>query len=301
MAQVRDDNDLTVSSPFEGSSELGKISTSLNKTLLQFSDVIKEISSSSHSLASAAEETSQTCEQNSKSLFEQQDDIGLIATAIEELSATVKEVAANTQNTATSAKEADEKTNEGLKTVQRSYHSIEVLASDIDGLATQISSLHESSKNITSVVDVIKSVAEQTNLLAWNAAIEAARAGEQGRGFAVVADEVRTLAQRTQESTVEIESFISSLQTDANAAFNVIESSQKKAEQAVESSKNVELVLEDITASVGTIFAMTDQIATAIEEQAVVTQDVVENVVAVEQKSMETTTGADQIAQTAKD
>ncbi len=59
--------------------------------------------------------------------------------------------------------------------------------------------------------------------------------------------------------------------------------------------------MEDITASVGTIFAMTDQIATAIEEQAVVTQDVVENVVAVEQKSMETTTGADQIAQTAKD
>ncbi|MCW8834096.1 MAG: methyl-accepting chemotaxis protein, partial [Colwellia sp.] len=230
MAKVRHDNDLTVHSPFEGSSELGQISTSLNKTLAQFSSVIKDISSSSITLASAAEETSQTCEDNSKSLFEQQDGITVIATAIEELSATVKEVAANTQSTATSAKEADEKANEGLKTVQKSYHSIEMLATDIDGLAIQINSLHESSNNITSVVDVIKSVAEQTNLLALNAAIEAARAGEQGRGFAVVADEVRTLAQRTQESTAEIESFISSLQTDANAAFNVIETSQKKAE-----------------------------------------------------------------------
>jgi methyl-accepting chemotaxis protein len=301
LYKVRHENDLTVHSPHEGSSELGQISVSLNKTLGGFSNVIKDISSSSMTLASAAEETAQTCEINSKSLFEQQSGIALIATAIEELSATVKEVAENTQNTATSAKSADEKAKNGLGTVQKSYKSIETLANEIDSLAKQINNLHESSINITSVVDVIKSVAEQTNLLALNAAIEAARAGEQGRGFAVVADEVRTLAQRTQESTAEIENFILSLQSDANSAFSVIEASQKKAAEAVENSKEVEHVLEEITLSVGDIFAMTDQIATAIEEQAVVTQDVARNVVTVEEKSMETTAGADQISTTAKE
>ncbi|WP_246058314.1 methyl-accepting chemotaxis protein [Litorilituus lipolyticus] len=301
MTKVRDDNDLRVQSELLGNSELGQIASSLNLTLQKFSSAISEISNSSITLASASEETSLTCEHNSQSMHEQQEGIALIATAVEELSATVQEVANNTQSTATSAREADQRAKNGLDIVQKSYKSIDTLAQDIDGLAVQITSLHESSNNITNVVDVIKSVAEQTNLLALNAAIEAARAGEQGRGFAVVADEVRTLAQRTQDSTSEIESFINSLQADANSAFNVIESSQKKAEDAVKSSKNVEEMLGEITTSVSDIFAMTEQIATAIEEQAVVTQDVAQNVVTVEQKSMESTTGASQIAVTAKE
>ncbi|MGF1813965.1 methyl-accepting chemotaxis protein [Vibrio splendidus] len=301
LSKVRHDNDLTVRATYEGNSELGQISSSLNETLEKFSGVIDSLSQSSLTLASAAEETAQTCQYNSNTLVEQQDQIGLIATATEELSATVSEVAAKTQQTASSAKLADEQSQAGLSTVQHSYESIEILASEINGLAEKITHLHESSNNINSVIDVIKSVADQTNLLALNAAIEAARAGEQGRGFAVVADEVRTLAQRTQESTLEIEGFISSLQSDVQTAFNVIDNSKKMSSRAVEDSRGVEQTLQDISGAVSEIFSMTEQIATATEEQAVVTQDIAQNVVAVEQKSTESTTGATQIAATAKE
>ncbi|MEZ9712047.1 methyl-accepting chemotaxis protein [Vibrio cyclitrophicus] len=301
LSKVRDDNDLTVRATYVGSSELGQISLSLNETLEKFSQVIDNLSQSSLTLASAAEETAQTCQYNSNTLVEQQNQIGLIATATEELSATVNEVAAKTQQTATSAKMVDQQSQEGLSTVQHSYESIEILASEINGLAEKITHLHESSNNINSVIDVIKSVADQTNLLALNAAIEAARAGEQGRGFAVVADEVRTLAQRTQESTLEIEGFISSLQSDVQTAFNVIDNSKKMSSRAVEDSRDVEQTLQDISGAVSEIFSMTEQIAMATEEQAVVTQDIAQNVVAVEQKSTESTTGATQIAATAKE
>lgn len=301
MTEVRDNNDLTVQTQLAGESELGQIATALNLTLSQFAGAMDNISTSSITLASAAEETAQTCVYSSTSLAEQQDGISLIATAIEELSATVKEVAQNTQLTADSAREVDAQASDGYEIVQQSSASIKTLASEIDSLAQRINSLHQSSNNITNMVDVIKSVADQTNLLALNAAIEAARAGEQGRGFAVVADEVRTLAKRTQDSTAEIESFISALQNDVNAAFNVIEVSQSKAADAVSKSDEVAQTLRDITTAVNQIFAMTEQVATAIEEQSIVTQDVAENIVDVKQKSMESATGANQIAITAKE
>ncbi len=300
LGEARDHNDLTVRSTFNDESELGHMSLSLNSTLERFSNTVTDISGSSIALASEAEETAQTCEYSFKNIEEQQSEIALVATAIEELSATVKEVAANTQSAADAAKGADGEAQRGLDIVQKSYLSIESLASEITDLSDKITNLHESSLNITNIVDVIKSVAEQTNLLALNAAIEAARAGEQGRGFAVVADEVRTLAQRTQDSTSEIENFIINLQSDANSAFGVIENSQKKAVEAVENSKDVEKSLNDITHSVSHIFSLTEQVAVAVEEQSVVTQEVAQNVINIEGKSLESVTGAKQIATTAQ-
>jgi len=70
---------------------------------------------------------------------------------------------------------------------------------------------------------------------------------------------------------------------------------------AVNDSKNVEHTLENITNSVENIFAMNEQVAVAIEEQAMVTQDVAKNVVNIEQKSMESTTGSTQISATARE
>lgn len=106
--------------------------------------------------------------------------------------------------------------NSGNKLVASSLTSIKLLSTNIDHSMELIDLLAKESDGISVVLDVIKSIAEQTNLLALNAAIEAARSGEQGRGFAVVADEVRTLAQRTQQSTQQIEKIILRLQSEVS-------------------------------------------------------------------------------------
>jgi len=141
-----------------------------------------------------------------------------IAASVEQLSVSITQVADNANHAAKISEDAKSVTASGRGVVDRAMNELEQVARDINESATLIESLGERSKQISSVVSVIREIAEQTNLLALNAAIEAARAGEQGRGFAVVADEVRKLAERTAMSTQEISTTVSAILQETGSA-----------------------------------------------------------------------------------
>ena len=137
--------------------------------------------------------------------------------------------------------------------------------------------MNENTRHIAAILNVIGEIADQTNLLALNAAIEAARAGEQGRGFAVVADEVRSLAARTQASTAEINQMLEQLYLGANAAVTAMEQTKHSCQQAADTTNLVTENLDTLTTYVFDINGLSNQIATAAEEQSAVTEEINRN------------------------
>ena len=169
--------------------------------------------------------------------------------------------------------------------------SINSLSQEITGAAGVISDLETHSNSIGVILEVIKGIAEQTNLLALNAAIEAARAGEQGRGFAVVADEVRTLAQRTQQSTEEIERMIEQLQNGAKQAVTVMNNSCEQARSSVTQAGLGGEAFDTITGKIGQIADMNYMIASSAEEQCAVAEEINRSIMSISQVAEAATQG----------
>jgi len=294
-------NALDRSINLDGNDEISNIAKSINHLISNFRSTIGSMRHGSEQLAASSHQNSVTIIQTNQALKDQQSQTFQVATAMEEMTMTIGDVARNTTLTSEAAQQAEKFSSTSKGVVDQAIVQIEQVAEEVTNVYHMIDTLNQSSSEITSVIDVIKSVAEQTNLLALNAAIEAARAGEQGRGFSVVADEVRTLAQRTQESTSQIEQIIVQFATSTKKAFEVIESSQKLSQKSVHDAKQISDVIHEIQNSISTINQMAEQIATATEQQVKVADEIGQNVVQISSAADQSATASEEITNTSND
>lgn len=294
------EGDFTVEIELDRKDELGDLANSARHIRDDLGELLRNIVVMAHELDQAGTGLANLSEQNREQLNAQQDGTSQVATASEELAATAQEVAGSAAGAAEAAHTAQQSTKNGMQVVDQAIESINLLENDVTKVNQVLTDLEAHSGAIGNVLNVIRGIAEQTNLLALNAAIEAARAGEQGRGFAVVADEVRSLAQRTQESTQEIQLTIEQLQEGAVAAVQAMEHGQGRVSEGVARTLEVGQSLQDIAASVTTIVDMNTQIATAAEEQGAVAGDVSRNVNAVDGSSQDLVASAERVAETSR-
>ncbi|WP_341959921.1 methyl-accepting chemotaxis protein [Pseudomonas sp. RC10] len=276
--------------------ELGVLQTGIQRMGATLRDLIGGIRDSVTQIASAAEELSAVTEQTSAGVNSQKVETDQVATAMHEMSATVQEVARNAEQASVAASNADKQARDGDKVVGEAIAQIEKLANEVIRSSDAMGVLEQESDKIGKVMDVIKSVAEQTNLLALNAAIEAARAGEAGRGFAVVADEVRGLAQRTQQSTEEIESLVAALQSGTRQVSDIMLSSRGLTDSSVTLTRKAGSSLESITQTVSNIQAMNQQIAAAAEQQSSVAEEISRSILNVRDVSEQTAAASEETA-----
>ncbi|WP_405046782.1 methyl-accepting chemotaxis protein [Pseudomonas sp. 3296] len=218
------------------------------------------------------------------------------ATAVTQMTSAVEEVSRNASSTSLASQNARRSAEEGCVMVGETLVAIESMSHDVQGAADLISALAVESQDIGRVLEVIRGLADQTNLLALNAAIEAARAGEAGRGFAVVADEVRALAHRTQQSTSDIETMITSIQNGTENAVASMHLCTARTVSTLDVAKGAGTALQTINCAVIEINESNLVIAAAAEEQAQVAREVDRNLLNINDLSAQSATGASQVS-----
>lgn len=206
------------------------------------------------------------------------------ASNMQKQSKIVTENVENTTSNVTSAASATEEMvasiSEIAKQASLSTDIAEQAREKTNDTVSVINTLSSSAKHIEAVVKLIEEIAEQTNLLALNATIEAARAGDAGKGFAVVANEVKSLASQTAKATEEIAERVNAIQVDS-----------LKANEAI---TDVEKIIEKLSnSSLG--------VATAVEEQSAVINEIASNVLNASNLSSKSATSMEEVGQSIDD
>ncbi|KTF16504.1 methyl-accepting chemotaxis protein [Pseudoalteromonas carrageenovora] len=298
---IRRNNDLSVMIEQTGKDEITTMTIDFNSLIGDFKNLINEVNTALNTLNVATEHLSESTAATSSGMQEQLHEADMVATAATQMQATIQDISHNTEAAAKKAESTNLSAQQGRNEVDSTVKHIRDLSSSLGNASSVVSQLEKDGETIGSVLDVIRAIADQTNLLALNAAIEAARAGEQGRGFAVVADEVRSLAQRTQESTSEIEGIINTLQQRTQEVVSIMHQCRSQGDESASQAIKAGELLGAITEDVQTIMEMSTQIAVAIDEQSQVASEVNKNVVRIRDIAQDASGHAANNAQTSEE
>ncbi|MFA0230565.1 methyl-accepting chemotaxis protein, partial [Vibrio sp. 10N.261.45.A7] len=272
------EGDMTQRIDIRYDNEFSRVSRHINTLADNLHNILVKLNDASDDLTKTASVNQKTSSETQAQLNSQREQTATVATAMTEMSHSVQEVANSAQSSLTMVQQVESASESGRQIMNTNISTINQLEVRLTESVGAVGELQQMSSQIGSILDVIRGIAEQTNLLALNAAIEAARAGEQGRGFAVVADEVRVLAQKTTQSTSEIETMISNLQSSSKTASNVIESCMSDMDMSVQQASSANSAMEEIQALILEISHMSTHISQAAAEQSETSGDIARNI-----------------------
>ncbi|HTY71825.1 MAG TPA: methyl-accepting chemotaxis protein [Actinomycetes bacterium] len=284
-----------------GDEAMTGLAASFDQTLGALRDLVSQAQTNSRLLNAAATELRATSTQQATSANQQSAVVTETTATIEELAATAVQIAENSEAVAIVAEQTLATTMEGRQAVEESVAAIESVNGQVAFIAQACEGLGEKIAEIGGILAIIDELSDQTNLLALNAAIEAARAGEHGRGFAVVASEIRRLAERSQESTVRIQSIITEISARARQTVDASSQGSYAVRAVAQQARAAADSLERIASLVDTTTSAAREISAATGQQRSASEQVVQAMAEVNASARQFAAGAKQSASSAEE
>ncbi|EOG7714687.1 TPA: methyl-accepting chemotaxis protein [Vibrio parahaemolyticus] len=278
IKNISESNNMGLRSDLAGKDELFDISHHLNDLLEKLERLIHNTQEKSMQLTASTDNMHRELEGVMEQFHAQTDHTASMATAVQQMVATIGEISESTSVAVEGVHQAATNAEQGRSVVEMTVTNVGQLTGILSNSQQSIGSLNQHVDKIGGAVNIIQDIAEQTNLLALNAAIEAARAGEQGRGFAVVADEVRALASRTHQSTEEITRVVMDIQAQMSMVVSDIDQCNEQGQQTLSASAQLDASLQQIITDMHAIQGNSERIASAIEEQGIVMNQVSDSI-----------------------
>jgi methyl-accepting chemotaxis protein len=280
--------------------EIGTLAVSYNQLLDLIVYLIRQTHESSRRLAESSSEILAATEQQASGSAEQAASIAETTATMEELASTYRQIAENADQVVTMAEASLGSAESGQQAVLNTLTSMEDIKTRTQTSANKILALGERSQQISQVLAIINSIADQTKILALNAAIEAARAGEAGKGFSVVAIEIRKLAESVVDSTREISSIMTEIQSSANDLVLSTEQELRQVQSGVDLAHTTGGSLDRILDLVEQTTIAAKEISAATQQQKSATDQVVRAMREVAAVAQQTAAGSRQVASSAE-
>ncbi|WP_223758478.1 methyl-accepting chemotaxis protein [Myxococcus sp. RHSTA-1-4] len=264
---------------------VGRRSSLLVQALAQHTHQLEERRAEVRELAdrmgSGARELAAVAQQLRTASEEQTAGISRQATALQQLEATMEEIRQSSHVTAdkarllaASAESAEQVGREGGAALERTLTDLAAIRAEVSEMASSILSLDARTREISGIVDAVKTLADQSNMLAINAAIEAVRNGDSGKGFGVVAREMRSLADQSIQATHRIREVLDGLSTSMRDTAKLSEQGELRVRSSLDAVRTSGTQLQKLAGIIGDTSSNVRQITAAVAQQDVGTHQI---------------------------
>ena len=300
IAQVRDENNLTLRAEVQGKDELARVARIFNTLMERFQGVVAELRGGVQEISASASQQATSSTQVAASSNQQSESAASMAAAVEQLAVSVASVSDAAISVQSVAEKSVAYANEGNEKLSALMGGIASAESTMDEISTVVADFIRNTGTIANLTAQVKAVADQTNLLALNAAIEAARAGEQGRGFAVVADEVRKLAEKSSASAAEIDTVTRRISEQSDLVEQVLGKGRDALAISMDAMEAVVEAVSSIKSAAQEASRGSTDIADSVHEQKEASNSIAQSIEKIAQMTEENSAATQQSSESAQ-